>query len=166
MIDYLCCSRSFSKQLAVLRRSSKKGEWAVEQVENILEIIKTEGVLADAVYCKRTKNGEYRLRNCVKYDLGNGYRMVTIKCGRHLLVPFIGDHDCVDQWLDRHRYDDFSADEQRYDCIQLDVKPDEDEANAVCNRKQAPDTLDSYEEEVMAKVDDSVLKYVFPGLFR
>lgn len=50
-----------------------------------------------------TDHGETRIRNCVKYDLGNGYRLVTVQQADVIVFVFIGDHDSTQRWLDRHR---------------------------------------------------------------
>lgn len=54
----------------------------------------------------RTKNGETRLENVEKYDLGNGFRLVVqlvdgVKKSRVFL--FAGTHDDAQRWLDTHK---------------------------------------------------------------
>lgn len=55
------------------------------------------------VRSQTTDHGETRIKNCVKYDLGNGYRLVTIQQADVIVFVYIGDHDSTQQWLDRHR---------------------------------------------------------------
>lgn len=50
-----------------------------------------------------TNNGESRINHCVKYDLGNGYRLVTIHSNKILLFCFAGNHANTDKWLDRNK---------------------------------------------------------------
>lgn len=50
-----------------------------------------------------TNNGETRINHCVKYDLGSGYRLVTIHSNKILLFCFAGNHATTDKWLDRNK---------------------------------------------------------------
>lgn len=52
---------------------------------------------------KPTKNGETRIRKCVKYDLGTGIRLITLQDNGVVLLCFAGTHDDSDAWLDRKR---------------------------------------------------------------
>ena len=49
-----------------------------------------------------TDRGESRIKNCVKYDLGNGFRLVTVQYGDVVVVLHIGDHDSTQRWLDKN----------------------------------------------------------------
>ncbi|MDA9791141.1 UvrD-helicase domain-containing protein [Schleiferiaceae bacterium] len=46
-----------------------------------------------------TNHGETRIQHCVKYDLGKGYRLVTIKHKGVVSLEFVGNHDDTDKWL-------------------------------------------------------------------
>jgi len=50
-----------------------------------------------------TNNGESRIRHCVKYDLGNGFRLITVQYSGCCFVMFMGDHEASDRWLDQNR---------------------------------------------------------------
>ena len=50
-----------------------------------------------------TNHGESRLPKCVKYDLGEGWRLVTVQDERTCGLVFVGSHDEVDHFLDQHR---------------------------------------------------------------
>ena len=162
----LFISCNLQKKLKAMRRSGNKGELAANQCESLLEVIQRKGPMANEVFSKRTKNGEYRINNCVKYDLGHGYRLVTIKNGRSLFVPYIGTHDEIDMWLDRHRYDEFDADNPGYVSSKMVVTPNHSSERP--NEAGQVDTLleDPYEEQLLAKIDDNILKNIFPGLFQ
>ncbi len=49
-----------------------------------------------------TDHGESRIKGCVKYDLGNGFRLVTVQQGEVVILLFIGDHDATQRWLDKN----------------------------------------------------------------
>ncbi|GEC32159.1 hypothetical protein N181_19595 [Sinorhizobium fredii USDA 205] len=46
-----------------------------------------------------TNHGESRIANAVKYDLGDGWRLVTQQYDKACIFLFVGDHEDVDKWL-------------------------------------------------------------------
>jgi len=157
-------SLALAKQLGSLRRAGKKAELAADKAEAIVQDIRQYGCQCEAVLCKRTRNGEQRLKNCVKYDLGSGYRLVTIRNDCHLFIVFVGSHDDTDQWIERHRYDSFTPDTLLYRCEDCLVA--EDAPAADCPESLSAKTPeDDYEEVLAAKLEESHLKAVFQGLF-
>lgn len=163
MPQFLHISRSLDKQLAELRRTGKKAELAAAKCESILADIQRFGCQAEAVAGKRTRHGEQRIRNCVKYDLGGGYRLITIRVNCHLLVPFAGTHDEADQWLEHHRYDDFAPDGSAFRCAE--IGPSTPASPVGPGFDQNVHGSDAYEEELQGRLDENSLKAVFQGLF-
>ncbi len=164
MIRYLHTTESLFRHMRQLKRNGKRAEVAMARCRQLLEDIKTLGLNDDAVYSKRTKNGESRIKNCVKYDLGGGYRLVTIRCHEHLLFPFVGDHDETDQWIERHRYDVFSLDHSGYCCEEIAHFQESDLAAEEDQPLDMPGE-DAYEQNLLSKIDESDLHRVFPGLY-
>jgi hypothetical protein len=111
--------------------------------------------------------GEYRLKNCIKYDLGHGYRLVTVKDGDNLFITFAGSHDQTDRWIETHRYDSFCEDDSLYisEMIVEDETITSDESPESLTSDSLPEPCE-YEEQLLDKIDDEVLKTVFPGLYR
>lgn len=165
LIRYLLCSRTFDKQLKAMRRSGRKGEWAAMQCEVLLDNIRGRGILADEVYCKRTKNGEYRISNCVKYDLGNGYRLVTVRNGSYLFIPFAGTHDETDQWLDRRKHYEFRSGNPAYRKETISAKGYHGNSCRPKNEDKNEELDDPYEEQIMTRVDEDMLRQIFMGLY-
>jgi hypothetical protein len=57
-----------------------------------------------------TKYGEKRIQHCRKYDLGCGYRLITLQRGETVFMPFLGTHDESHRWLENNsRLKDFNA---------------------------------------------------------
>lgn len=50
-----------------------------------------------------TKNGESRIKSCVKFDLGDGFRLITQQSNKCVLLLFVGNHDSCEDWLNRNR---------------------------------------------------------------
>jgi hypothetical protein len=53
-----------------------------------------------------TNHGETRIKNCVKYDLGDGWRLVTRQTDKTCTFLFVGDHADVDRWIQNHAGED------------------------------------------------------------
>ena len=164
MIRYIHYSWSLPKQLEGLRKAGKKAELAAGKCTTILNEIKENGCQCATVLCQRTRNGEARIKNCVKYDLGGGYRLVTIRVECHLLVPFVGSHDDTDQWIEHHRYDTFSPSKALYRC---EKRTDRAEVAELSDKEsiEAEHSHNEYEEELIARLNDGQLKSIFQGLF-
>jgi hypothetical protein len=164
MIRYTHYSWSLPKQLEGLRKAGKKAELAAGKCAIILNDMRKYGCQSETVLCHRTRNGELRIKNCVKYDLGSGYRLVTIKVGCHLFIPFVGSHDDTDQWIEHHRYDTFAPRKLLYRCEERVVQADVAEIS-----HSAPQVVgnrgDEYEEQLIARLDEGQLKSIFQGLF-
>ena len=50
-----------------------------------------------------TNHGENRIPHCIKYDLTKFSRLVTVVNNGVCVFMFCGDHDTVDNWLERNR---------------------------------------------------------------
>jgi hypothetical protein len=57
---------------------------------------------------RMTSHGESRIR-CSKYDLGNGFRLVTLRRGDALILLYMGSHEAVDHRLDQLRGTSFEV---------------------------------------------------------
>ena len=167
MIRYIHLTLSLPRQLGGLRKSGKKGELAANKCEAILSDIKQHGCQCEAVFSKRTRNGEARIKNCVKYDLGGGYRLVTIRADSHLFICFVGSHDETNQWIERHRYEDLVPGNPLYLCEERGDHTEMVESGGPgCGESDITDDLEErYENELLAKLDETLLKDIFHGLF-
>ena len=93
----------FEKCLDYLKRAGGTGLLAARRAEALIgELAHTDGRSAPET-CRLTRNGEARIRKCRKYDLGDGYRLVCIRRGHHLVLLYAGSHDDCDRWLERNR---------------------------------------------------------------
>ena len=52
---------------------------------------------------KLSRKGDARIRNCLKYDLGKGHRLVCVKEKEAIYVLYTGNHDHCHTWIDKHR---------------------------------------------------------------
>ena len=164
---YLHISRNIDRYLEILCMRGRQGTLAASQYLQIIECFRQAKWRSNVINCKRTKNGEYRLKNCVKYDLGHGYRLVTVKDGQNLYITFVGSHDQTDRWIETHRYDCFCEDDSLYFSEKID--PDEPDTAVPLSESFPPNSSiesDEYEQQLIDKIDEAALKMVFSGLFR
>ena len=164
LLRYIYSSRSLAKQLHGLQKAGKKAESPPSKCETIINDIKRNGCQCEGVLSQRTRKGELRIKNCIKYDLGGGYRLVTIRADSHLFITFVGSHDDTDQWIEHHRYDTFSPGKLLYRCEERIIPSDITETPAAENFK-ADDIDDDYEDQLSARLDERQLKSIFQGLF-
>lgn len=167
MIRYLYLSKSLTKRLQNIRRAGKKGRIAAANCDHILGLMKKQDIAIAELQNKRTKNGEARICNCIKYNLGNGYRLVSVLSGDRLFIPFIGTHDETDGWLERHRNTTFSEESGLYNCEVIASSPGGcEESKSVELAGGRSVERDLYEEAIRAKIDEATLKFIFRGLYQ
>jgi hypothetical protein len=151
----------FEKQMRMLRRAGKKAALAAVQVDEIIANLRAGKSMA-AEIGSVTKHGELRIRGCIKYDLGSGYRLLTFKQGRDLFVLYVGSHDECDRWIENNR--DLSPEIIQRRCRNMCVK-------APCREKQPGNEINrqrTLEEDVTYpdELDDRHLRIVFRGLIQ
>lgn len=161
---YLHAARLLEKQLEKLSVSSNKSELAVLKCIQLLSDMREYGLQHERVLSKRTRKGEQRIKNCVKYNMGGGYRLVTVMVDNHLFVTSFGSHDEIDIWFDRHKTDDFIPEDPSYTWEMIKISD-----NTVKNRSLIGAELveiDVYEAQLEARLDERILLSIFQGLNR
>lgn len=165
MIQYLHCSETLHKEIKHLRRTGKKGQQIADKVQTILANIRQGSCYCNSVGSKRSKKGEQRIKNCIKYRLGYGYRLVTIRVNEHLYIPFLGSHDETDQWLERHRFENFKPDPLTF-CTEIIRSQPKHRQKQPCKKTEEKDADDQYEEQLQARLEPELLRKIFRGLER
>jgi len=125
----------------------------------ILEKIVRRGGSEGIKFGRFTGKGEMRIKNCIKYDLGNGYRMICLRREDRFAALYIGTHDECSRWLDRNRDLDYDWSTSPYECIQVGKAPSS-------TREEGKDAADLYEEKLLEQLDDKILRKIFCGLCR
>jgi hypothetical protein len=95
---------AFTKQLKKLSRQGGINDLVYREVVEAI-ILWKKGESPDL---KTTNQGESRLKHAVKYHLRNYYRLVTIEHENVRTLLFVGNHEDVDKWLDKHRGYEFA----------------------------------------------------------
>ena len=160
MIQIAYLDPKLDKCLACLRRSGKKANLAADRAEKIISHLRS-GVFPPGQVATVTKHGELRIKGCMKYDLGGGYRLVTLKDSRQIFLLYIGSHDECHRWIENNRD------------LPLDLIQDRSEAVAIkpkCNRQDQILSEKTFEDEISETdeledfYEDSDLRQIFSGL--
>lgn len=168
MIRYLYLAKSLKKRLESIRCSGKKGRIAADNCDYILRLMRKQNNAIPELQSKRTKHGEGRICNCIKYNLGNGYRLVTVLSGERLFIPFIGTHDETDVWLGRHRNSTFSKESGLFSREDLTGEKSGFKGSKHTHFLSEGESAerDLYEEAISARIDEATLKFIFRGLYQ
>lgn len=164
MISKLYVAKELDLQVSNLQRAGAKGAFAAQKYREILQYLRTGDEQNLQLVQSRTRHGEKRLRNCMKYRLGGGYRLITILLDTALYIPFAGSHDDAHLWIERHRNSGFFPLQSSYK--EEDVTPLPTLESPTDEMTHLPEEDDLYEQGVLAEIDDTVLKSIFFGLFR
>lgn len=103
MIRFVHRDPKFDKRLEGLHKEGKKAANAARKAREIIERMAHLGGLSPEQFGGLTRHGEARIANCLKYDLGAGYRMVCISSEPHLFLMAIGTHDECHRWIENNR---------------------------------------------------------------
>ncbi|WP_419661194.1 hypothetical protein Dvar_16160 [Desulfosarcina variabilis str. Montpellier] len=102
MIENIHVDPKLEKCLSVLRKGSRRACLAADRTDSIIKELK-RGETPPGDICNFTRHGEGRIKGCRKYDLGAGYRLVTLKQDNDLYLLFAGTHDECSRWIDNNR---------------------------------------------------------------
>ena len=159
---FLCFAKSLDTQIEELNKAGKQGRIAASTCLDIFEQIRKDGLAGQLLLNKRTKKGEARVDKCVKYDLGNGYRLITILHKDHLFIPFAGTHDKADLWLEHNRLDNIFPKKDMY--LVEKIVYEQQHREIVFETTSEASCCDEYEEGLLERIDDDILRQVFKGL--
>lgn len=160
MIRYVHSNSKFEKMLNALRTSEKMAVSASKKADEIIDNILQYGMDTPLTEMgKLTRHGEVRIKNCIKFDIGKGYRMVCVKDDDRLYLLFVGGHDACSAWVENNR--NYVPDPDRNNIITRHVaNNDQDSPHPMDTLPMEPD----YEDLLMEKITERDLKIVFSGL--
>ncbi len=93
-------SPKVERQLGMLERQGTTRSIAAQRVKRIIDALIQGDSPASAGLLK--KKSDRRVKNCLKFDLGAGFRLICVSEGKIIYVLFVGDHDSSDNWLDNY----------------------------------------------------------------
>lgn len=157
----LFISEKVDHRITVLRRTGKAEKALAAKAVRIIDHL-ASGTVRHRVEAvgSLTKSGEKRIRNCRKYDLGCGYRLITLQRGGNAYVPFLGTHDECQRWLARNsRMKHVTAGTGTWRKVS--------HAGKACGTgaESGPPHADRPTDDgCMAPVSDSILRRIFRGI--
>jgi superfamily I DNA/RNA helicase len=89
---------NFLKSLHKLRNAGGPKQQAFNKVAGIVGLVD----FGMSELGKLTKNGEKRIKHCVKYDLPGSCRLVTVQKEKCIFFLFVGDHEDTDRWIQQN----------------------------------------------------------------
>jgi hypothetical protein len=107
-----------------------------------------------------TKHGELRIKGVIKYDLGSGYRLVTLKQDGLFFLLFVGSHDDCHRWIENNR--ELSIEQCVQRCAVLPIR------NAGSDARMNDETLqillDDEDDNPLDRASEQDLRRIFCGL--
>ena len=159
MAVYIHREARFKRCLDILRRGDKKSAIAAERAEELVKKLLVEDLaFLEEVY-NRTKHGELRIDKCRKYNLGSGYRLVCVEHGEDLFITYVGAHDDCDRWIENNRRFEPELTPVREAPFSTEVRE-----GAPPPPEAEPESEMDYDDILMQKIDDNMLRKIFWGL--
>jgi len=154
------------RQLNRLRKSDKKGKRAARQIDAIINTLASCTNPLEKLRRKQTRYGELRLSNCRKYDLGSGYRLITVCDEGCIILAFAGSHDECHLWLEKQKNTTLNILSLKTDCTLIPATPGPQGYEVHSPPTEPAFEQDPYEKGLLQRVDEKTLRYVFRGLCR
>ena len=158
MIERIHLDPKLKKCLAALKKGSSRAGLAADRLETIVAEAE-RGRLPPAEMVTFTHNGEARIKGCRKYDLGGGYRLVTLKNGGDLFLLFAGNHEECSRWIENNR-DQLPLEMINERCQTI--------ARSACRNREATAAIAPTDEDgqsdCITPPDERDLRAVFSGL--
>lgn len=154
-------SAKVEDRIEQLKKAGKAGKALAQRARGIIESLASgvDPITTEAVG-SFTKYGEKRIKNCLKYDLGCGYRLITLQREQTLFIPIFGTHDECQRWLEDHsRLKAYAAGNGFVFQI---ARVQQQQNNSAMIAQGSGD--DSVDEDCDEKITDRQLRIVFLGL--
>jgi hypothetical protein len=157
-------TQTLDRSLDELRRKGGIGLVAARKADELINLITRTEEKRVREQFRVTRNGEYRIRYCRKYDLGSGYRLVFLHRDCHMVLLYVGSHDDCFRWIERNKGLKYEMDDTTYAIrVPCNVLSEDDPPSH--DMSDEARLVDEYEVSIMSKInDDNVLRKIFSGL--
>ena len=159
MILSLHLDPKFIKSLNELRKQGGISFIAAKKADDLIKRLLLRGRDCSTEIGRLTRNGELRIKNCKKYDLGSGYRLICLRKTYHLILLYIGTHDECSRWLERNKGLEYELNDAGDKALITAATSSE-----VQFQIKETDPADAYEERLISEIDDRMLRRIFSGL--
>lgn len=154
MIRFIYRSPQFEKQLDSLRKTDKKAAKKADMI--IKKLMETHGDNSESEIA--VKYGKMKIRNCIKYDLGRGYRLIAVIDGEHYILSFIGKHEICNRWLENNKNPPLLLTKT----LNQEIAANESESQ-ICSELTVNNT-EKFEDTSVSDIDEKYLRLIFSGL--
>ncbi|MCL5406637.1 MAG: hypothetical protein M1398_07960 [Deltaproteobacteria bacterium] len=90
---------NLTKQLKALLKGGANGAPAARHAQTIIDRFVEAGLFDPRLMGRLTRYGDARIKNCIKFDLVRGYRLVAALLDHGIAFLYVGSHDECDHWL-------------------------------------------------------------------
>ncbi len=159
--------RHVEKQLKALSRQGGNAGMAAGHAKAIISQLVEEGLRSTKEQGRLTRYGEARIKNCIKFDLVHGYRLVGVLGRRDITFLFVGSHAECDHWLSNNAGRDNAPCRRKAVVLESKAGNGADEQSLLSedNSKNDPPEAD-YDAVLMDALTDEDLRRIFAGLAR
>jgi hypothetical protein len=150
---------NLNKRLDALRKAGGCATIAADHAETIIDRLTTQGMHGLGQTGRFTRYGDARIKNCIKYDLVHGYRLVAVKKKAELILLYVGSHDDCDLWIRHNTGVAPVTDKRRNETVSV-LKSVAQASSAAEADYPEPD----FDEELLKRIDERDLRQIFRGL--
>lgn len=136
----------------------------MRQTEKIINVLCSRTDAFQSLQYKQTKKGELRLDKCRKYDLGSGYRLITMQWREYVFLVYAGTHDECNLWLQKQKNTTLNIASLANSSTILPVARCQFPAERNPPISEVIDEPDPLEKDLLSRIDEKTLRSVFSGL--
>lgn len=153
---------NLQKGLRTLRKKGGRACHVADHVESIIhEVIATGGQKCSRDLGRATRNGEARIKNALKFDLVNGYRLIAVRQEEVFAFLFVGTHDECDRWVRNNTGLNEPTLKRRSEVISIDAEDVDEAVEEECGS----DVIEP-DDYPFPELSDRELRIIFSGLCR
>ena len=157
-------TRTLNRSLDELRRKGGIASVVAKKVDELISLIMRTEKKHVREQFRFTRNGEYRIKYCRKYDLGSGYRLVLLRRGQHLVLLYAGSHDDCSRWIEHNKKMDYEIDDTTHAIpVRYNARSDHSVSDELLEEEPF---FDEYETALMSRIDNNILRKIFSGLIK
>ena len=160
---YVYQDANLPKQLKALLKGGANAKPAARHAQAIIDQFFKGGARNLKLMGRLTRYGDARIKDCVKFDLVRGYRLVAVMVDQGIVFLFVGSHDECDQWVKNNAGMEPVLDKKRNLVTEV-REPDAEEAPAECGCRDMDEPEPDYDELLLRDVTEKDLRKIFCGL--
>jgi hypothetical protein len=162
MAFYVYEDTNLTKQLKALLKGGANAAQAAEHARTIISQSIDGGICNPKLIGRLTRYGEARIKNCIKFDLVAGYRLISMMIEQGIVFLFIGSHDECDRWIKNNTGAEPVLDKKRTRVFEVKETAGTDEP--VGQECEDTEQEADYDELVMRDITEQDLRKIFGGL--